>query len=190
MTDATRTRIAEVDRDAKAAIFLTGFMGAGKSTVGQATAKVLGWPFVDLDDCIERSAGQPIATIFSEYGEDGFRDREHAALAEQAESARHGNSFVLALGGGTYAFARNRELLRTAGITIWLDLDTETLWDRVRAASHRPLAQDQRAFSKLHAARRESYAQADARVDGVGTPDEVVRRIFQLRWMQGVRLNV
>lgn len=165
-------------------IFMAGFMGSGKSTVGSAIADRLGWRFVDLDDEIERAAGLSIAEIFQRFGEQGFRDCEHRALRGQASRALRGGRFVLALGGGTYAYARNRDLLRSVGPTIWLDADADTLWRRVRHAQHRPLARDREAFTRLHESRRGSYAKADERIEGAGTVAEVVERILRLRWME------
>lgn len=166
------------------AVFLAGFMGSGKTTVGRAVAARLGWAFVDLDDEIERAAGRAIPEIFDRFGEAGFRDREHAALRAQADRSLSGARFVLALGGGTYAFARNRDLLRQAGPTIWLDADSGTLWDRVRESSHRPLARDRAAFDRLHEARRHSYGMADFRVDGSGSPAHVTGLVLSLPWVQ------
>ena len=159
-------------------------MGSGKSTVGRLIARRLSRPFVDLDRSIERLAGKAIPRIFDEAGEEGFRDWEHAALAGLAERVPGTGGIVLALGGGTYAFERNRDLLRSFAVTIWLDADPETLWERVRDASHRPLAQDRDAFLRLHASRQESYARADFRIDASGSPEETARRIFRLRWFQ------
>ena len=165
-------------------------MGSGKSTVGQEIARRLGRRFIDLDQAIERLAGQAIPRIFEEAGEDGFRDWEHAALREQAERSLGTSGVVLALGGGTYVFERNRDLLRSFAVTIWLDADPETLWERVRVASHRPLARDRDAFLHLYASRRESYARADFRIDASSSPDKIARRIFRLRWMQGTLADV
>ena len=173
------------DSPGPGAIALAGFMGSGKSTVGREIARHLGRQFIDLDRAIERLAGQAISRIFEESGEDGFRDWEHAALREQAECSPGTRDIVLALGGGTYAFERNRDLLRSFAVTIWLDSDPETLWERVRDASHRPLAQDREAFLRLHASRQESYAKADFRIDASGSPEEIATRIFRLRWFKG-----
>lgn len=159
-------------------------MGSGKSTVGRVIARQLGRRFVDLDQSIERLAGQAIPRIFDEAGEEGFRDWEHAALREQAERLPGTGGIVLALGGGTYAFERNRDLLRSFAVTIWLDADPVTLWERVRDASHRPLAQDREAFLRLHASRQESYARADFRIDASGTPDRTATEIFRLGWFK------
>ncbi len=166
------------------AIFVTGFMGSGKSTVGQAMATRLGWRFADLDDEIERRAGQSIPSIFEERGEDGFRECEHEALREQADRAAQGTPLVLALGGGTYAFAPNRRLMRAVGPAIWLDAAPETLWERVRHEAHRPLARDHEAFLRLHASRLDSYSKSDCRVDASGTPGEVLGRILRLGWVK------
>lgn len=166
------------------AIFVAGFMGSGKSTLGRAVASRLSWQFVDLDDEIERTCGQSIPEIFEQHGEEGFRNREHSVLRDQANRAMAGSRFVIALGGGTYAYSRNRDLLRSVGPTIWLDADTDTLWSRVRRETHRPLARDREAFARLHASRRDSYSKADFRIDGSGSADEVARGIFRLGWMQ------
>ena len=160
-------------------------MGSGKSTVGREIARRLGRRFVDLDQSIERLADRTIPKVFEEAGESGFRDWEHRALREQAEHALEGSRVVLALGGGTYAFERNRDLLRSFAMTVWLDADPATLWERVRSASHRPLAQDRDAFVRLHENRRESYARADFRIDASDSPDEIASRIIRLRWMKG-----
>ena len=103
------------------AIFLTGFMGCGKSTVGKLLAERLGWEFVDLDERIEALAGKSIARIFSEDGEDEFRRLEHETLVEQARLAREGSPRAAALGGGAFTFERNRRAISGAGVSIWLD---------------------------------------------------------------------
>ena len=180
---------ADARLESPRAIFLAGFMGSGKSTIGRRLATALGWSFVDLDAEIERLAGRSIPDIFAAHGEDGFRDFEHAALREQAEMSRAAAPRVVALGGGTYAFERNRGLLRQAGPTVWLDAPADTLWERVRPESHRPLARDRAGFLRIYEDRKESYAQADCRIDASATPEEVLREVFKLGWMQGLRAD-
>ena len=172
-----------------AAIFLAGFMGSGKSTIGRRLAKALDWKFVDIDAEIERRVGCSILEIFAAQGEETFRDFEHAALREQAELGRFGTPRVVALGGGTYTFERNRDLLGQVGPTLWLDAPVETLWERVRVESHRPLAHDHTGFQRIYEARTESYALADCRIDASAAPEDVLRQIFQLGWMQGLRTD-
>ena len=168
------------------AIFVAGFMGSGKSTIGRALALRLGWRFADLDEEIERAAGRSIPDIFETRGEGGFRDCEHESLREQTGRAASGTPLVLALGGGTYAFSRNRRLMRRVGPAIWLDAAPEALWERVRHEAHRPLARDHDAFLRLHAARVDSYSKADCRVDASGTPAEVLGRVLKLGWVQAL----
>ncbi len=169
------------------AISFAGFMGSGKSTIGHAVAEQLGWTFVDLDAEIERAAGMGISETFDLHGESAFRRQEHDALRAQAGRAVAGTRLVLALGGGTYAFDRNRTLLRSIGPTIWLDADAATLWNRVHHSSHRPLARDRDRFERLHEDRRESYALADFRIDGSDAPTQVTNRILSLGWVKDLQ---
>ena len=161
-------------------IFIVGFMGCGKSTAGRALSRRIGWKFVDLDDEIERRAGKSIAAIFDEDGEDGFRGHEHEAVKEQAGLVLRGRPRVVALGGGTFAFARNRRALENAGVSIWLDAAADTLWRRISDQDHRPLARDRKAYADLLDSRRPAYAQADFRVDAGGSPAETLARIAAL----------
>lgn len=158
-------------------IYLVGFMGSGKSTVGARLAERLALPFADLDDDIERAAGRTISQIFTQDGEPAFRDAEHAALAARAHAA---DPFVLALGGGAYTFPRNRELLAGAGTTIWLDCSYERALARVAGFQHRPLAQDPAQFRALFEKRIVDYAQADIRVPVTSDdPDVTVLAILE-----------
>ena len=81
------------------ALYLVGFMGCGKTTVGAALADELGWSFHDLDGEIEAAAGVAIAEIFVQQGEAEFRRQEHAALERRVRTAQHGQPMVVALGG-------------------------------------------------------------------------------------------
>ncbi len=109
-------------------IVLTGFMGAGKTTVGRLLAERIGWTFLDLDTHLETRAGATIPQIFASEGEDRFRRLESTALA----SALTARSTVLALGGGTPEILTNRLLLeQTPGtLTIFLDAPFPILFDR------------------------------------------------------------
>lgn len=162
-------------------IFIVGFMGCGKSTAGRALSRGISWPFVDLDDEIERRAGKSIAAVFDEDGEDAFRDHEHEAVKEQASLVRRGRPRVVALGGGAFAFERNRRALENAGVSIWLDAGAETLWRRISEQDHRPLAQDYKAYAELLACRRPAYAQADFRVNAGGSPEETLAHVAALK---------
>jgi 3-dehydroquinate synthetase len=115
-------------------------MGSGKTTAAQA----LGLPAADTDDLVEAAAGRPIPEIFREEGEVAFRAREEQTV-------------VLALGGGAVTSPRVRDALGGA-LTIWLDVDVDTCWERVRG-SGRPLAQDEGEFRRLFEERRRLYAE-------------------------------
>ncbi len=161
-------------------IFLVGFMGCGKSTVGPLLAKKLGWEFVDLDTEIQGRFGAPIAEIFEREGEPAFRDLEHEALVEQVRLVRRGKPRVVALGGGAFVADRNRDALSTAGVSIWLECASEKLWERVSHEQHRPLARDRAAFERLFEQRQPSYEPADFRVDAQGTVEAAVAAVLSL----------
>lgn len=127
-------------------IFLTGFMGAGKSTVGRLVARRLDRPFVDLDAEIERREGTGIPEIFRTRGEDGFREAEHRALDALAESS----AAVVATGGGVVLREDNQVLLRRLGTVVYLAVTPEEAIARLGTAGDRPLL----AGGGLDAARR------------------------------------
>jgi shikimate kinase len=160
-------------------IWLTGFMGSGKSTAGKLLAKKLGWRFVDLDAEIERAAGKPIPEIFQEQGEEAFRDLEHQQLLSQIRCSRQGGACVVALGGGAYASQRNRDAMADCGVALWLDPPFPILWARVSGNEKRPLAKDPDAFAKLYETRRDSYALAPYRVAS-DTSEAAVDEILEL----------
>lgn len=159
------------------AIYLVGFMGSGKSTIGPRLAEALGLPFVDLDDDVEAEAGRRIADIFSTDGEAAFRDAEHAALAARVKG---GVAIVLALGGGAFTFARNRELIAGAGTSVWLDCPIEVAMRRVAGFAHRPLLKDPAQFRALFEKRVADYSLADVRIPiSSDNLDEAVRAIIE-----------
>jgi shikimate kinase len=148
-------------------IYLVGFMGCGKSTVGRALAEELGWSFVDLDEDIERRQGATIASIFDACGEPAFREMECAALREHVRTIQMGRPQVISLGGGTFVAEENCELVTNNGVTVWLDCPFSTIARRVEGATHRPLARDPEHLQELFEARREHYSRAEFRVEVV-----------------------
>ncbi len=122
----------------KRIIFLIGYRGSGKSTVGRVLADRLGWTFADADTVLEERFGQSIREIFAQEGEAGFRDKESAILKELC--ARR--DVVIATGGGVVLRDENRVQLRTHGYVVWLTADAATLWARIQAdhttAARRP----------------------------------------------------
>src|SRR6202049_2045697 len=113
------------------AVFLVGFMGAGKSSVGRALVQGLNWVFEDLDDRIEAREGRTVAEIFRDSGESEFRRAEHAALQQVLQELRAAGARIVALGGGSFVQKQNAALLKASGLpTIFLDAPIEELWQR------------------------------------------------------------
>ena len=164
----------------KGRIFLVGMMGAGKTTLGRALAQRLDFEFADTDRVLVERTGVPIATIFEFEGEEGFRRRESAVLAEVAER----DHVVIATGGGAVVSAANRELMRERGTVVYLRARLESLWQRTRHDNARPLlagAADRRAtLAQLLEARDGLYREAAHIVVDTGSQSAttVVNRVL------------
>ncbi len=128
-------------------IILVGLMGAGKTSVGKALARILGKTFHDSDHEIERATGVKVATIFEIEGEPGFRVRESKMLAELVRL----NDIVLATGGGAILSQANRDLLAANGTVIYLRAPVRSLIKRTRRDRSRPLLQVSGPAAKLTA---------------------------------------
>ena len=160
-------------------IYMVGFMGSGKSTIGRHLAWRLGWNFFDTDDEIESAEKMTIAEIFTTRGEPEFRRIETDIIRQHVRWIERGRPAVLALGGGAFVEPSNRQLLENNGVTVWLDCPFETVERRVAPATHRPLARDPAAFLALFEARGEVYRKADAHIPiDTDDPDEVVDLIL------------
>lgn len=149
------------------AVFLVGFMGAGKTSVGQALAGRLGWRFLDLDDRVVAREKRSVADIFRDSGEAAFRKAETAALRELLDELDHERPTVAALGGGAFVQDENAWLLAEAGDPmVFLDAPYELLRQRCEAlGSARPLYEDESRFRALYETRRPHYLRANLRVD-------------------------
>ena len=117
-------------------IYLIGFMGSGKSSVGKLLSRKLGYDFIDLDEYIEKETGRTIIDLFEEGGEDKFRMLEHEHLKKLLVK----DDVVIALGGGTPCFYNNMSILNKGGISIYLEIGVATLVKRLsKAKNRRPL---------------------------------------------------
>lgn len=161
-------------------VFLVGFMGAGKTTVGRLLARRLGWSFADLDESIEAASQRSIPDIFSGEGEPAFRQYESEALDGLLSQAGE-EPVVLALGGGTTAQAANRDAIAKAkGLTVWLHCPLEELRRRCDEMTNRPLFEDASQFHQLYETRLPYYESADFRVDASPRdPALIVEEIVQ-----------
>jgi shikimate kinase len=122
-------------------IFLIGFMGAGKSTVGKKLAERMRFRFIDVDDYIEEKEKMSIPSIFEKKGERYFRLLEHNILLEISGL---NESLIVSTGGGAPCFMNNMELLNSSGITIYLKLDAPAIFHRLTNAEkkNRPLIEN------------------------------------------------
>ncbi|MBO5262808.1 MAG: shikimate kinase [Bacteroidaceae bacterium] len=140
-------------------ILLTGYMGAGKTTLGRALAERLGITFIDLDQYIEQRFRKSISQIFAEKGEEGFRDIERRMLHEVADF----EDVIISTGGGTPCFFDNIDFMNSKGITVYLKVPVERLFIRLSIARRqRPLIKDKndeelRAFIAEQLAKREPH---------------------------------
>jgi len=165
MTDETVMPQSRREQPSVYTIALVGFMGAGKTTVGQALASRLDWRFADLDHLVETREGRSIPQIFQQDGEACFRELERSVLGATL-AAPDSTFLVLALGGGAFVVEKIRALLRERHVpAIWLDAPAEELFRRCEQPEViRPLRRDPEQFTKLYEQRLSSYRQADLHV--------------------------
>ena len=168
------------------AVVLIGFMGAGKSSVGRALGKHLGWTFEDLDERIERRERRKVPEIFRDSGESEFRRAEHTALKELLKELQAGAEKIVALGGGAFVQKHNARLIEAGRVpTVFLDAGVEELWRRCRLQAEqqgieRPLLGSLESFRALYEARRPHYLKAPFRQETSGkTVEEIAAEVVQ-----------
>lgn len=162
-----------------APLFLTGFMGSGKTTVGRLVAERLRRPFADTDELVEARAGAAIASLVSREGEAAFRRLERRCL-ETLLGDDGDAGLVVATGGGLWLAAPARRLMLARGVVLWLDVPLDEARRRVGEGPDRPLwpARDRIALRELYERRRAAYALASRRIDASGPPAEVAGRVM------------
>lgn len=172
-------------------IFLTGYMGAGKTTLGKAFAKAMGLSFIDLDWYIEERFHKSISQLFAERGEEGFRKLERNMLHEAGEF----EDVIISTGGGTPCFFDNMEYMNRQGQTVFLDVATDILFARLKVAtSKRPILQGKsdeelRLFiGEALQKRLPFYTQATYRFDGghLESRTQIACSVEELRTLLGL----
>ena len=147
----------------KKTIAFIGMMGAGKTAVGKVVASKLGVPFLDADTEIEKAANMSIQEIFIRDGEEFFREREAQVILRLMK----GSATILSTGGGAFIQKANRQAINRLGVSIWLDVEVDLLWSRVKNKDTRPLLKSINPYGtlkKLHLERQPIYKKADISV--------------------------
>jgi len=158
-------------------IYLVGFMGSGKTTVGRELAARMDAPFFDLDELVEAAERISIKEIFAMHGEPYFRKRERDIL----RSTRHLEAAVIATGGGTFTFDENIQFIQSEGLSVYLSAPYGLLRTRVGdKAADRPLFADDLSTHELYATRVRYYRMSDITIDirEEETPIEIVERLL------------
>lgn len=137
-------------------IVLCGFMGSGKTVVGNELSKIMGRKFVDTDELIEQEQGVAIKAIFATHGEDYFRDLEFECCKKVSEL----KNCVVSTGGGALTFERNVEALKNNGKIVFLDASFDVICDRIGNSNNRPLFQDREKARALYDERKSKYLHA------------------------------
>ncbi len=144
-------------------IILCGFMGSGKTVVGNELAKIMGRKFVDTDEMIEKQQGIAIKAIFAAYGEEHFRDLEFECCKKIADM----KNCVVSTGGGAMTFQRNVDAVKGSGKVVFLDADFDVICSRIGDSTTRPLFQDKEKARALYDERKSKYlSAADIVIDG------------------------
>ena len=161
-------------------IFLIGMPSSGKSTLGKRIADVLHYRFIDTDKLIVREEGRSIADIFTQSGEDYFREVERRVL----RTVRPGASLVVSTGGGMPCFHDNMDYINASGVSVFLDVPVAILVRRIMAHAQedRPLnnASDPELLATLqkrYENRLPVYTQAHITIPGETTEDELLQRV-------------
>lgn len=173
-------------------IYLTGFMTSGKSTVGPILANSLGWNYYDLDREIETDTGKTVVDIFETEGEKFFREKETTKLTELSKK----ENLIVALGGGTIINENNFRIIKSTGKLIYLKVEPEVIYKRIKHKLDRPLFKDlvlnekpEEEFLKrikdILAERNSLYESADITIDTdkqrIGlTIDNLVKKISRM----------
>ncbi len=158
-------------------VFLCGFMGCGKSTVGKLLAEKLGCRFTDMDEYIVKQQGMTIPQMFSEKGEAFFRAAETEAVRELASDGG-----IIACGGGAMLKKENAGIAASAGTVIYIDTDFEDCYERISGDCNRPIVMNstKEELRSIYDGRVPLYREnSQLIIDGTGSPFEIVRRIIR-----------
>lgn len=176
-------------------IYITGFMGSGKSTIGPILANTLGWDFADLDKVIEKEQSNSITKIFEQRGEEYFRKLESETLKKFSNTSK----LVLALGGGTLIREENLRIIKETGFLIYLKSSPEILTKRLYFKRDRPILNLNKEeiseaellikIKDLHSKRNKYYEQSDYIINTEAKPlgriiDQIVKEVNKIHHIE------
>jgi shikimate kinase len=172
-------------------VVMIGMMGAGKTAVGSAVARILHVPFLDSDDEIEKAANMTVAEVFKRDGEAFFREKEAQVLSRLLS----GPPCILSTGGGAFLAPRNRAAIAAKGVAVWLRADIDLLWNRVRHKATRPLLRTpnpRQTLQTLLDDRAPVYAQAEIVIDARAdySIDDMANRVIAALTEHGGILDI
>ena len=161
-------------------LVLTGMMGVGKSTIGKKLAKKLKFKFVDIDQIIEKKEKNTIKEIFENKSENYFRKVEKKITLEELKK----NNLVIALGGGAFINTSIRKKIKDSSVSFWLDLKVESLLDRLKNVTKRPLLdqnQLEESINKIYSERKKIYNESDYKIKcNSMNKNEIIYKIIKL----------
>jgi shikimate kinase len=159
------------------AIYLTGFMGSGKTTIGRALSEKLGIPVIDTDEMIEKKAGKTIPAIFADEGEERFRKYEQEILKQLPT-----NDVIITTGGGMVISKENRSWMKKHGNVIFLSCSLDIIFQRLQSDTNRPLfSQNKEKMKELYEKRLPYYLEAAFTIDtSHKSVEEIVEDIVRM----------
>jgi shikimate kinase len=159
------------------AIYLTGFMGSGKTTIGRALSEKLGIPVIDTDEMIEKKAGKTIPAIFADEGEERFRKYEQEILKQLPT-----NDVIITTGGGMVISKENRSWMKKHGNVIFLSCSLDIIFQRLQSDTNRPLfSQNKEKMKELYEKRLPYYLEAAFTIDtSQKSVEEIVEDIVRM----------
>ena len=164
----------------KKSLVLTGMMGVGKTTIGSLLSNRIGIKFVDMDTQIEKKLSLSINDIFKTKGEKYFREIEEKETIEYLKN----QNLIIALGGGAFLNEKIRDNIKKICISVWLDLDPKTIFDRTKVNNKRPLLgniKSDEELNNIYKLRKKVYSLADYRIDcNSKTKDEIIVEIAKI----------
>ncbi len=160
-------------------IFLCGFMGSGKSTIGKQLARLSGREFIDMDNYIEQQQSMTIAEIFEKYGEEYFRELETTTI-----SSFDSSPVIIATGGGTLLSEHNADIAKNLGIVVYINTDFEICYNRIKGDVRRPIAYNstKQQLLERYKTRKPLYMKHSNSVSSGGYSPRAIAKTILAQW--------